>query len=103
MEPTTPETPQELIALNSETDPGEFSFKIAEAQQTISDLHMGPIEELDLLLGIVRRQTDWHHFMMARLMEESEPDSHSRVAIWSTDLQRLEQSLDLLTKVRFGG
>jgi len=101
MEPSTPSTPQELLALNAESTKPQASVKLMEAQKTITDLKLGPIEELDLLLGLVRRQTDWHHFVMTELLEDPAPEGAS-VAIWSADLQRLEQSLSLLTSVRFG-
>ncbi len=101
MEPSTPATPQELLALNDESTKPQSSEKLMEAQNTITGLKLGPIEELDLLLGLVRRQTDWHHFVMTELLEDPAPEGEV-VAIWSKDLQRLEQSLSLLTSVRFG-
>jgi len=94
-------TPQELLALNAESAKPQPSEKLMEAQNTITGLKLGPIEELDLLLGLVRRQTDWHHFVMTELLEDPEPVGEA-VALWSADLQRLEQSLSLLTSVRFG-
>ena len=101
MEPSTPATPQELLALNDESTKPQSSEKLMEAQNTITGLKLGPIEELDLLLGLVRRQTDWHHFVMTELLEDPAREGEV-VAIWSADLQRLEQSLSLLTSVRFG-
>ena len=101
MEPSTPATPQELLALNAESTKTQASEKLMEAQNTITGLKLGPIEELDLLLGLVRRQTDWHHFVMTELLEDPAPVGEA-VALWSADLQRLEQSLSLLTSVRFG-
>ena len=101
MKPNTPATPQKLLALNAESAKPEAIVKLMEVQSTISGLKLGPIEELDLLLGLVRRQTDWHHFVMTELLDDSEPEGEA-VAIWSADLQRLEQSLSLLTSVRFG-
>ena len=101
MEPSTPATPQELLALNDGSTKPQASEKLMEAQNTITGLKLGPIEELDLLLGLVRRQTDWHHFVMTELLEGPASEGEA-VAIWSADLQRLEQSLSLLTSVRFG-
>jgi hypothetical protein len=101
MEPNTPDTPQELLALNSERVKPEASMKLMEAQNTIAGLKLRPIEEMDLLLGLVRRQANWHHFVMKELLDDSAPEGEA-VAIWSADLQRLEQSLSLLTSVRFG-
>jgi hypothetical protein len=101
MEPNTPDTPQELLALNSERVKPKASVKLMEAQNTIVGLKLGPIDEMDLLLDLVRRQADWHHFVMKELLDDSAPEGEA-VAVWSADLQRLEQSLSLLTNVRFG-
>ena len=101
MEPNTPSTPQELLALNVESTKSQVSIKLVEAQDTITTLKLGPIDELDLLLGLLRRQADWHHSVLTELLGDPEAEGEV-VSIWSADLQRLEQSLSLLTCVRFG-
>lgn len=89
MESNTPDTPRELLALNAESGNLEDIVKVLDAQNTIENLRMNPIEELDLLLSMVRRQRDFHHFVMTEMLEDPEPESQA-VAIWSADLQRLE-------------
>ena len=101
MEPNTPNTPQELLALHAERVKHEASVKLMEAQNTIAGLKLGPIEEMYLLLGLVCRQADWHHFVMKEILDDLAPEGEA-VAVWSADLQRLEQSLSLLTNARFG-
>lgn len=101
MEPNTPNTPQELLALHAERVKHEASLKLMEPQNTIAGLKLGPIEEMYLLLGLVCRQTDWHHFVMKEILDDPAQEGEA-VAVWSADLQRLEQSLSLLTNARFG-